>query len=70
MTTETWTGGRADDLTPMEVACRLRISERSVRALCVSRALGAYRIGKLWRIPLGEVDIYRARQMTAARGGT
>lgn len=43
-------------LTPVEVAERLRISERALREYLRTGRIPAIRIGKLWRITESTVD--------------
>lgn len=43
-------------LTPNEVAKRLRINVRTVHNLIKCGELAAFKAGKQWRIPAGEVD--------------
>lgn len=38
-------------LTITEVSRKLRVSERQIRRYCESGDLGAYKVGRLWRIP-------------------
>jgi excisionase family DNA binding protein len=60
----------ADDsflLKIKEVAVELRVSGMTVHRLINSGALGAIRVGKLFRVPQAELDAYKKRNMT---GGT
>ncbi len=48
-------------LTIAEVADRLRVNEKTVRRCISTKALGAFKVGRLWRI--SEQDLRRYLQM-------
>jgi excisionase family DNA binding protein len=48
------------DLTVRQVAEITQLSEESVRCLCATGRLRAYRAGRLWRVPAEALDEFRA----------
>jgi excisionase family DNA binding protein len=53
--------------TPETLAARWQCSARSIRTLCRSGRLPAFRVGaKLWRIPAAAVEEYECRLIASA----
>lgn len=54
-------------LTIEEVAKRLRVDERTIQRLLVRKELKGYKVGRVWRVDMPDLEDYINRQKGGAQ---